>query len=155
MSHDSDRDSLLRDVLAEDSSSDARAQWLGESIRLLRRRRIQRRARTAIVTLAVVAVSALLTSRLASKRSIEARPASNSFTSISTRPLAQNALIATQPLDAAHFITSTVNASLVRTAPGQFRTINDSELLALVYPRAAILVRADRGSARLVFVNPE
>jgi hypothetical protein len=155
MSRESDRDSLLRDVLAEGASSGTRELWLSESMRMSRRRRVQVRTRAAIATLAVAAVSALLALRLAPKRLIESLPVQGSVMLISTQPLAGNALVATRPLDAGHFVLSAVNATVILTSRNEFRTISDSELLAFVLPRAAILVRADRGSERLVFVNPE
>jgi hypothetical protein len=155
MSRDSDRECLLRDVLAEDASSEPRSRWLTESIRLARRRRIQRRTRAAIATLGVIAVFTLLSWRPWSNQSAETRPFSNALRIVVTRPLPAKACIQTQLLDSARFVRSTMNATIIGTSPGQFRAISDSELLAFAYPRPAILVRVDPSTETLVFVNLE
>ena len=155
MSRNFDRDSLLRDVLSDGSPSGARESWLVESMRLSRQRRIQNRTRDAGVILAVVAALAFITLRFASNHRPETVSMPSGLLLVSTQPLASNALVATRPLSAGHFVSSAGNATITRTTKSEFRTISDSELLAFVFPRPAILVRADHGSEKLVFSNPE
>jgi hypothetical protein len=63
-------------------------------------------------------------------------------------------IVVTEPLSADHLVASVAIAEMIQTSSGNFRVINDDELLALVAPRPAALVRLGPHSEQLFFVNP-
>jgi len=73
---------------------------------------------------------------------------------VRTQPLPAGMIVVTEPLSADHLVTSVAIAEMVQTSSGNFRVINDDELLALVAPRPAALVRFGPHSKELFFVNP-
>ncbi|MEI9959789.1 MAG: hypothetical protein WDM76_01280 [Limisphaerales bacterium] len=52
-------------------------------------------------------------------------------------------------------ISSSATVTEIATTHGNFRSINDAELLALVAGRPAILIRTGPDSEELVFANAE
>jgi hypothetical protein len=63
--------------------------------------------------------------------------------------------VTTVPFRSGQFVTPTAGVEIVQTSTGNFRIINDAELLALVAQRPAILIRTGPNSEELVFANPE
>jgi len=74
---------------------------------------------------------------------------------VQTRPLPASAIVTTQPLAAGQFITSASTVAAVRTSGGNYRVLNDAELLAVVASHPAVLIRIGPRSEELVFANPE
>jgi hypothetical protein len=152
---------LLDDVLAEAAPADFREALLGETLRVVRRRRRVRQTRSAIVTMVALALlgffalrknapvpSALLT--LPSAKTTTSHP----YTVVNTRPLSANAMVTTRPMGTVTVITSETTVAVIETTNGNFRTIGDEELLALVAAHPAILVQTGPQSEKLVFANP-
>jgi hypothetical protein len=77
-----------------------------------------------------------------------------SYELVCTRPLSPGAIVVTQPLSAGQRVASAATVEMVQTGSGNFRVINDDELLALVAPRLVALVRFGPYSEQLIFVNP-
>jgi len=83
-----------------------------------------------------------------------AAQAVKAYTLVRSRPLPASALVETLPLPDGAAIAS---ASLVETVPttaNNYRPIDDEQLLALLAPRSAALIREGPDSERLIFVNP-
>jgi hypothetical protein len=79
--------------------------------------------------------------------------AEKAYTLISTHPLSAGSIITIRPL--ASVMISTATVEMVETSPGQFRLINDQQLLELVAAHPAVLVRTGPHSEQLVFANPD
>ena len=148
----SDGDSLLEDVLAENVSPDFRAVLLGETLRRARRRRYARRAGRACAVLSVLGLFGWW--NLPVRAPASKMPLAN-YEEIHTRSLPPSALIATQPLNAELYIVSLPTVTRVSTKAnrGDYRFINDDELLAMA-PQPAVLIRVGPGSQQLIFVAP-
>jgi hypothetical protein len=147
---------LLADVLAETEPARFREDLLGETLRLVGRRRRVRLFGRISAAFAVVAMLGTLAWR-ALLPGGTAATSSSSFTLVQTAHLPGSAIVATHAFSGDRVRTSSVNVALVRTAPGGhlLRTIDDDTLLSLVAPRPAALVRLGPGSARLIFVKPD
>ena len=152
---------LLDDVLAEAAPADFREALLGETLRLVRRRCRLRYARNAAgILIALALLGALIFPKNIHKQSIavappKEKPVEKNYALVITRPLAAGAMITTHPLAAAQFAGSKPTVEMVETTPGNFRTINDDELLALLAGHPAALVRVGPNSEKLVFANPQ
>jgi hypothetical protein len=160
MNCESDNESLLADVLAENTPADFRETLLVETLRLARRRRRFRQARRASVLLVALGMLAVLIWQNVPQHSatvpLSAKAGGQSYQLIRSEPLPVSALVATRPPAAGQLIASVETAGVVETMAGSdnFRVINDDELLALASPRPAALVRLGPHSERLIFVNP-
>jgi hypothetical protein len=152
------RDRLLADVLAEATPDGFRAALLGETLRRARRRRQFRRARlvgSLLVVLGVLAISFWKIAALRRPQLIE--PAVASCDTIRTQPLPRDMIVSTQPLQTGLIVASTpggVESIRTTSRSGAFHAINDDELLALVAPHPAVLVRVGPHAQELVFANP-
>jgi hypothetical protein len=71
--------------------------------------------------------------------------------------LPPGAIVRTQPFAPDRIVMSVASVDVVRTTPssGGFRRLNDDELLALVAPRPAALVRVGPDSSKLIFLDPD
>jgi hypothetical protein len=151
---------LLDDVLAEAAPAGFREALLDETLRVVRRRRRIRRTRNVAGVLAALALLGLLVLQRTSRpRSIAIAPtakaAGKSYTLIQTQPLSAGSVITTRSTSAVSFVTSTATVAVVETSPGNFRPIDDQQLLALVAAHPAVLVRTGPHSEQLVFANPD
>ena len=152
-----DDDQLLSDVLSEASPADFREALLGETLQHVRRHRRQRQARRAAAAFAAVGLIGLLAWRILPPQPatplVESTKAN--YPLVRTRPLPPGMITTTRPLTA-QFLATRVAVPVIETmrTPG-FRVINDDELLALVAPRPAALVRLSPEHELLVFANPE
>ncbi len=152
---------LLDDVLAEAAPGDFREELLGETLRQVRRRRRYRYARNVMgIFVALALLGVLIFPRHGGKPSIavappKGKPIEKNYTLVSTRPLPMEAIITTHPLAVAQFTTSNTNIEVVETTRGNFRTINDDELLVLLAGHPAALIRVGPNSEKLVFANPQ
>jgi hypothetical protein len=79
-----------------------------------------------------------------------------SYAIIRTQPLPATALVTTQPLPGDRLVASITTSSIVETVAdsGLFREIGDDELLAMVAPKVAALVRLGPHKAELVVLEP-
>lgn len=156
MTHRTDNERLLDDMLGDASPAGFREALLGETLRLARHRRRFRQTQRAAATLAVLGVLAALVSRNLPRHPAVSPPPVVSYEIIHTQPWPVAAIVTTQPLSADRLVASVATADIVQTtATGRgFREIDDDQLLALVAPRPAALVRLGPHSAELVFVNP-
>jgi len=155
MTYRTDNEHLLADVLADDAGF--REALFNETLRLARRRRSLRQARRTAAALLTLSVLAALVSRNLPRQPAVPPPPVAGCEIIHTQPLPAAAIVTTQPLSADRLVASVATAGVIQTtATGRgFREIDDDQLLALVAPRPAVLVRRGPHSAELVFVNPE
>jgi hypothetical protein len=160
MNHEPDNKQLLADVLAEAAPADFREALLGETLRLARCRRHWRQTRRAAVLLVVLGMLAVLIWQNQPQPPAAvpsaAKAGDKSDKLIRTEPLPVSAIVTTRPLAAEQLVASVETVGVVETMAGSggFRVINDDELLTLVSPRPAALVRLGPHSEQLVFVNP-
>jgi hypothetical protein len=162
MKRDADNEQLLNDVLGEGAPEGFREAMLGEAIRLAggrRRLRRMRRAGVAAVTVLMAALVMVLISERSGKqtevaRQTKPREVQKSYVLVHTEALPSSAIITTQPLVRKELLASG-KVGIVDTTTGNFRFINDEELLGLLGPRPAVLIRTGPNSEELVFANPE
>ena len=161
MKRPTDNECLLDDVLAEAAPADFREALLGETLRLAGRRRRWRQTRRAAALLVALGLLAGLVwqNRLLPSTPLlpVAKAGGGSYELIRTEPLPASALVTTHPLAAGQIVASAEPVAVIETntGRGEFRVINDDELLTLVSPRPAALVRLGPHSEQLVFANPD
>src|ERR1041385_3335593 len=149
-----DREDLLADVLADTAPADFRDALLGETLHHVRRRRRWRQTRRAATGVAAIALLAVLISRIVSLHPPKVTEGSHSYELVRTQPLSAKAIVGTKPLASEQLIESGANVAIIETeASGRIRLIDDNQLLALVAPRPAALVRFGPASAELIFVD--
>jgi hypothetical protein len=156
---------LLDDVLAESSSPDFRASLLGETLRLARQRRRWRHTRQAGGVLATLILLAIISRQNQPENQPEkistahplAKPiaVATSYHLVETQPLSAGAMVASVNFPAVKMISSESAVTQIATTGGNFRLINDEQLLALLMKRPAILIRTGPNSEELIFANPE
>lgn len=152
-----DDDPLLSDVLSEGSPVEFREALLDQTLRHARRRRQLRQTRRAASVFAVFGLIALLAWRILSPHSATrlVRSTDTGYQLVRTQPLPPNMVTTTRPL-AGQFLAARIAVPVIETARDRgFRVIDDDELLALVAPRPAALVRFGPGEELLIFANPE
>ena len=157
-----DNGRLLYDVFAESAPPDFREAMLAEPLRLVRRRRLVRRMRNAAGIFSALALLAVLLIQNLSRQAgfVSAPPvakevSTRSYEVVRTQPFPASEIVATQPLAASKFVSSPAAVEIVQTTTGNFRVINDDQLLSLLASHPAILVRNGPQSEKLVFANPE
>jgi hypothetical protein len=156
MNRKPENDELLSEVFA----ADFREALLGETLRRVRHRRQIRRAREAAAVVAILGLVAILIWKNFSPmpknpESIAVKPARRNYTLVRSQPLPANAIVTTRALSNGQFVAASVPIGIVETTPGNFRFINDDELLALMASHPVALVRIGPHAEKLVFVNPE
>jgi len=158
MNHEPENGQLLTDVLAEAAPADFREALLGETLRLARRRRRWRQTRRAAALLVAMGLLAVLVRQNFPPQPLAPAPVAKakvkSYELVRTHPLSSGAIVITRPLSAGQLVASAATAEMVQTSSGNFRVINDDELLALISPRPAALVHFGPHSEQLVFANP-
>ncbi|MGA9779723.1 MAG: hypothetical protein ACLPRE_05820 [Limisphaerales bacterium] len=162
MNRKADNEQLLADVLSEATPGDFRGVMLGETLRLVRRRRRWRQTRRATALLAVLALCGIFIwhkkppqTPLVSAPKPMTRAVGKNYKLVETQPLPATAIVTTQPMASGQFIRSTASVEFVQTSGGNYRVINDDELLALVASHPAVLIRTGPHSEELVFANPK
>jgi hypothetical protein len=161
MNRPTDNECLLDDVLSEAAPADFREALLGETLRLAGRRRRWRQTRRAAALLAALGLLAGLVwqNRLPISATMPpvAKAGGRSYQLIRTEPLPVNAMVTTHPLAAGQLVASAVPVAVIETKTSRvgFRMIGDDELLTLITPRPAALVRLGPHSEQLVFANPD
>jgi len=148
-------ESLLSDVLAEESDPGFREALLGQTLHLVRRQRRFRKVRRAGSALAVLAGLVLFVWRfLPSPPTLPPSPA-KAYTLVRTQPLPASAIVETRPLAFRNLVTSARSVEILVTgAAHDFRELDDDQLLDLAAPSPAMLVRRGPHFAELVFANP-
>jgi hypothetical protein len=156
MKREADNERLLNDVFAEAAPADFREAMLAETRRLARARRRSRQLRRAVLLAAVVLLAGGIWQHSLRRLKVAQGPspgvAQKSYNLVHSEPLPSSAIITTQPLEGRAF-AHLEKVQIVETAPGNFRFINDDELLALLGPRPAVLIRTGPNSEELVFAN--
>jgi len=158
MNNSPDGHDLLHDVLGEGAPGRFREALLGETLRLARRRRHVRRARSVIGGIALIAAAAILIRQSAippASHPIAETPAPVKPTLVTDQPLPPSAIITTQPFSGASLPGPLPLYSEVTTVAGNFRNINDDDLLAITAGRHALLIRTGPDSEKLVFEDPK
>ncbi len=155
----SHEDSLLAGVLAE-ASAEFRETMLAETLRLARQRRRRRPARTAGGILVIAVLLATLAWRIRLPGNREHSPATmpnppRDYQLVLTRPLPSDAIVTTEQYSLVKIISSNSSPAPIATTAGNYRSINDDELLALVADEPAVLVRTGPNSETLVFASAE
>jgi hypothetical protein len=158
MNYEPDNEQLLVDVLAEAAPAGIREALLGETLRLARCRRHWRQTRRAAALLVALGLFTLLVWRNFPPQSLAPMPMAKvkvqGYELVRTQPLSAGMTVVTEPLSADHLVASVAIAEMVQTSSSNYRVINDNELLALVAPRPAVLVRFGPHSDQLFFANP-
>lgn len=158
MNPGADHERLLSDVLAEDAPAEFREALLGETLQRVRRRRRVRQAGRAASLFAVAGLLAVLAWRMLSPHSgsMANKAGGGGYELVLTQPLSARAITVTRPLPADQSVSSQATVAVISTTrEGNVRLLNDDELLALVAPRPAALVRLNPDNEFLVFANPE
>ncbi|HXR46171.1 MAG TPA: hypothetical protein VN784_01915 [Candidatus Limnocylindrales bacterium] len=162
MENKTDNDQLLADVLTEAAPADFRDAILGETLRLVRRHRRWRQTRRAATWLAALALVGIFIwqNNLPQKPVTSvpvpaAKAVEKNYKLVETQPLPANAIVTTQPTASGQFIASTASVEIIQTRGGDYRVINDDELLALVASHPAMLIRTGPHSEELVFADPK
>ncbi len=151
---------LLADVFNETSAADFRDALLGETLRRVRNRRRWQQTRRAVGLLLTLGLLTIFFWQRGAKPTaviaVRSTPKSVrlSYQLVRTEALPASAVVTTRTLARAQIITSTAGGDIVLTTRGNFRVINDEQLLALVAHRPAALIRVDANSERLVFADP-
>jgi hypothetical protein len=158
MNHEADNERLLADVFSEAAPAGFREALLGETLRLTHRRRRWRQTRRTAALLVVLGLLAVLVRQNFPTHLLAPMPVAKakvkSYELVRTQPLSAGAIVVTRPLSADRLVASVATAEMIQTGSGNFRVINDDELLTLVSPRPAALVRLGPHSEQLVFANP-
>jgi hypothetical protein len=158
MNNRSEQLEVLHDVMAESSPPDFRAALLAETLRQARRRRRWRQGRVVAGVLGLLVCATWLgwhrlPPEIAVARPPEKVATAKSFELVETQPLPPNAMVTTKEFGRVRMILSGATVATVATGSGGFRFINDSQLLALVGPKPAILIRTGPDSEELVFAG--
>src|ERR1035437_1256060 len=158
MNHEPDNEQLLAAVFANAPPAASGEALLGETMRLARRRRRWRQTRRTAALLVALGLLAVLVRQNFQPHPLTPVPVAKvkvkSYELVRTQPLSAGAIVVTRPLSANQLVASVATAEMVQTSSGNFRMINDEELLALVASRPAALVRLGPHSEQLVFANP-
>jgi hypothetical protein len=152
-----ENEELLNDVFSQASCEELRDAMFGETLRLVRRRRRWRQARNGTVLAVLVSFAALIwqvSSRRPTPPPLTAVQGARAYALVRSQPLPVAALVETVPLPAGFAVASAGRIEIVRTAANNYRPIDDEQLLALLAPRAAALIREGPDSEKLIFVNP-
>ncbi|HKW28747.1 MAG TPA: hypothetical protein VJT54_05395 [Verrucomicrobiae bacterium] len=160
MKYNADNELLLNDVLAEATPPDFRGAILDQTLGLARRRRRWGQIRRVAGIFTVLGLLGFFVwqkdlPRQASMPMNASKTIEKSYTLVRTQPLPAGEVVATRPLTAGRFIVSTLTVGIVQTGRGNYRLINDNELLALLTSHPAALVRTGPHSEQLIFANPE
>jgi hypothetical protein len=155
MNQQNDHERLLADVLAGEDVAGFREALFSETLRRARRRRHFRQARRGSAAVAVfVGLGLWVWHSLPSqvKSPAVSRP---NYAVVHSQPLPAAALVLTRPLAIDQHVASFTNVQRVQTAPGggQFREIDDDELLTLAEPKPVALVRRGPHTAELIVLN--
>jgi hypothetical protein len=159
MNRRTDNDDLLADVLAETAPAGFREALLGETLRLARRRRRWRQTRRVAGMAVILGLLGFVVwqKNVPTKQVVHApieKAMKENYKLVRTGLFPSVAIVVTKPLVTGQ-LGGLANVEIVQTTAGNFRVINDDELLALVSGKPAVLIRTGPNSEELVFTNPE
>ena len=156
MNRQTDNERLLADVLADENAGGFREALFSETLRLAHRRRHFRQTRRAVSVAAVFVGLALFAWRSLPPQISPAEATQKNYAVVHSQPLPTAAVVLTRPLAINHLVASFTGIQLVQTTRdgGTIREIGDDELLGLVEPKPAALVRLGPHTAELVILNP-
>jgi hypothetical protein len=149
----------LDDIFA--APENFREALLGETLRHVRRRRFRRTRNAAGIFIALTLFGVFILQKDLSRQPVSfvsapvAETIQKNYRLIRTQPLPARDIVTTQPLVMKNMIASTAVVKMIQTTTGNYRVIDDDELLALIGSHPAVLVRAGKNSEELVFANPE
>jgi hypothetical protein len=155
MNRRSDNERLLADVIAGESDAGFHEALLGETLRLVRRRRRFRQARRMAIAVALLAgLATVVWQRLPTHVVVPGRE-KGSYAIIRTQPLPQSALVTTRPFPADQLVASIAMKHIVETSSARrlYRDVDDDELLAMLYPKVAALVRLGPNKEELIVLD--
>jgi hypothetical protein len=155
MNRRTDNERLLADVIADESEAGFHEALLGETLRLVRRRRRFRQARrTAMVTVLLAGLALLVWQRLPT-RIVAPGAEEGSYAIIRTQPLPPSALVTTRPFPAGQLVASIAMKQVVETSSARrlYRDVDDDELLAMLSPKVAALVRLGPNREELIVLD--
>lgn len=157
MKHRTDNENLLTDVLSEATPSELRDALLEATLHEARRRRYWRRTRHAVTLAVAFGMIGFFAWRYPRPVNVPPVIVEENCRIIATQPLRADAIITTRHFDPSLVVLSAITTSVLETRffENEFRIIDDEELLALVAPRAAALVRLEDHSEQLIFINPD
>jgi hypothetical protein len=148
---------LLDDLLEDAAPPELRAALLDKTLRSARQRK---RARRLTMTLSAAALAGicLLSFWIAREPATlrdQMRQADPMV--VNSRPLQPRQIVTTQLGCAEEFVSSASIFTEVRTSgsSGQYKEINDQQLLGLLADRSAILVHHGPHQAELILLNPD
>ena len=146
---------LLNDVL--DGAAEWRGELLAQTLRQVRRRTRVRRARSALATVALLAIVSVAVWRSRPPSSPSARMTKPDLIVIYSRPLDASMIVRTRPNSVSVVASSESTFNLVETGARKslVREIDDEGLLALFAGKAVVLVRPGPNQAELIFLHPE
>lgn len=155
----SNRSVLLADVLADADSNQAfRDSLLGTTLTLVRRRRRRRQmGRTAIAVATALVLAAAIWPMTSTHQTVVVKTWRGNTARVESRRLSRDAIIRTVPLAPGQTVASYASVQTIETQSGvtPLRLIDDRELLALVAPYPAALVRVGPHSEELLFLDPK
>ncbi len=156
MKRDTDNEQLLNEVLSESAPAEFRDAMLRETVRLARSRRRSRQFRRAGLIMMVLLAAALLWPHFPHHTKVVQQAAPTvvepNYTLVPNEPLPTEMIITTQPL-VPQQVAASGSVEIIETSTGNYRSINDDELLALVGPRRGLLIRTGPNTEELIFAN--
>lgn len=158
MNRKPDIEDLLNDVFAEDAPMDFREASLGDTLRRVRRRRRVRKGFQGAVCIMIFGVLSFLFWPGHEKQPKQAPVTAKiekGYKIVHTRPMPADSIVTTRATPFENSNIPKQSVAIVQTKHGEYRVINDEELLALLGSRPAALIRLGPDSEELVFINPE
>ncbi len=153
-----DNEHLLKDVFGEAASEDFRRALLNETMRRVGRRRRVRQALGAVgAALLLVGLCELIRWPVAPPQTVRSPETFARCRTVQTEALADQAIVATTTFSPDRVVESVPFIQMVQTTAtsGEFRIIDDDELLSLLAPRPAMLVRIGPNAEELVFADTD
>ncbi len=144
------REQLLAEVLDETEASGFKEQLLVETLGWVRRRRHLRRARRVSAGFVMIILLAVFAWRFVGV----GVGAESGVVYVTSIPFEESRIVRTRPLNEGATVSTVASIELISTKPGAelYRRITGDELLALVSPRPAALVRLGPETEALVFL---
>lgn len=149
---------LLNDVFAEGAPADFREASLGDTLRRIRRRRYFRKGLQGAAVAMIFGILSFLVWPGREQQPMRAPVTAKiekGYKIIHTHPMPAGSIVTTHATTFENLKLPKQSVAIVGTKHGEYRVINDEELLALLGPRPAALIRVGADSEELVFINPE
>ena len=158
MNRKADNERLLDEIFG-DGAENIRQATIVQALRLVHRRRQRRQIHGLVLLGALVVLLASVwyhAQRPAGPLPMAATPIlQRGFALVHSQPLPAAALIQTRAVLSQGFVVSQAEVEVVQTKANNYQDIDDEQLLALLVPRPAALVRLGPHSEELVFANPD